>query len=229
MTVPTDVEISAGEAVEVKSVDSSGAADLAITLTNFTIKSTTAGVTNTVTGIPESTMDVNIAADGRILSLDGNQDMAGNAFLAFSGMGGGLFVTAVQPSHAVKPGDTWSKDYDQANPGGTGSIHITSNSKYLRDETLNGVSAAVVETTSTGSMDFTLGASGLAGFKGSIRGTLTSEVTTWIDPNSHRVLKTHASETNDGSMTFDVSSITRAGRAGPITMKATATTDLTPA
>jgi len=236
MTIPTDIELTAGETVKVNSVDSSGVADLTLTVSNFVIKGTTGGVTNTTTGTPAITMDVKVAADGRIVSMDGNQMAAGDPFLAFSGMGGGFFVTAILPSNAVKPGDTWSKDYDQANPGGTGSIHVTSKSKYLRDESLNGVNAAVVETTSTGAIDINVGApiaagAPTAGFGGmSIKGTVTTDVTTWIDPNSHRVLKTHSTESNDGTMAINLSSSSALpGLTGPMTIKGTGTTDLTPA
>jgi hypothetical protein len=234
ISLPADVEMSANEAVKVVSVDSAGTADLALTLSNFTIKSTAAGVSNTTTGLPGATNDLKVAADGRILSLDGNQIAGGNPFLALSGMGGGFFVTAVLPSNAVKPGDTWSKDYDQANPGGTGSVHLTTHSTYLRNETFNGVNAAVVETTSTGSIDITLGtanaAATTAAFGGSITGTMTSDVTTWFDPIAHRVLKTHSTSTNNGTMTFSGASMTvLPGLSGPITIKGAGTTDLTSA
>jgi hypothetical protein len=236
VTLPTDIEMTAGETVKVNSVDSTGVADLALTLNNFVIKSTTGGVTNTTTGIPDTTTDIKVAADGRVVSVDGSQVAAGNPFLAFSGVGGGFFVTAVLPSNTVKPGDTWSKDYDQANPGGTGSIHVTSKSKYLRDESLNGVNAAVVETTSNGAIDINIGAPAAAGatpggFGGmSIKGTVTTDVTTWIDPSGHRVLKTHSTESNDGTMTINLSSSTALpGLTGPVTIKGSGTTDLTPA
>jgi hypothetical protein len=234
VTLPADVDMSANEAVKVVSVDAAGAADLALTLSSFAIKSTTGGVSNTMTGVPDTTMDMKVAADGRILSLDGNQIAAGNPFLAFSGMGGGFFVTAVLPSNAVKPGDTWSKDYDQANPGGAGSVHLTTHSTYLRNETLNGTNSAVVETTSTGAIDITLGtadaAATTAAFGGSIKGTITSDVTTWIDPIGHRVLKTHSTATNDGTLALSGPSMTAIpGMSGPITIKGTGTTDITSA
>jgi hypothetical protein len=236
ISLPTDIEMTAGETVKVNSVDSTGMADLTLTLNNLAIKSTTGGVTNTTTGIPDTTTDIKVAADGRVVSVDGSPLAAGNPFLAFSGVGGGFFVTAVLPSNTVKPGDTWSKDYDQANPGGTGSIHVTSKSKYLRDESLNGVNAAVVETTSNGAIDINIGAPAAAGatpigFGGmSIKGTLTSDVTAWIDPNGHRVLKTHSTESNDGTMTMNMSSSSALpGLTGPMTIKGTGTTDLTPA
>jgi hypothetical protein len=231
MTLPTDIAISAGEVVKVKSVDSSGSADLTITLSKFAVTSVTGGVTNTTSGLPDMTIDVKIAADGHILGMDGNPYTATNPFLAFSGVGGGFFITAVLPGNAVKPGDTWSKDYDQANTGGTGGIQVTSKSKYLRDESLQGVKAAVVETTSSGTIDMSLGTSSsatTAGFGLSIKGTMTSDVTTWIDPDGHRVLKTHSTAVNDGTLTFDLPSSTAVpGIPGPTTIKGTSTTDLT--
>jgi hypothetical protein len=234
VSLPADIELSANEAVTVKSVDASGTADLAITLSNFAIKSTAGGVTTTTPVMPDTTMDATLAADGRILSLGGNQLAGSNPFLAFSGMGGGFFVTAVLPGNPVKPGDTWSKDYDQANPGGTtGAIHMTSHSKYLRNESLNGVNAAVVETTSSGAVNITIdlpasgaASAGTGGF--AIAGTVTSDVITWIDPSGHRVLKTHATETNDGTLNLGSLSTALPGMTGPITIKGAATTDLNP-
>lgn len=235
MTVPAGIEISATETVKVKSVDSSGTAELGITLGNFNVKSTTAGVTNITTGVPDTTLDVSVAADGRVLNMDGNQFAGANPFLLFPGLGGGFFVSAVLPSNAVKPGDTCSKSYDQANPGGTGTVHPTSQSKYLRNESIQGVNAAVVETTSDDSMDMTLGApaagAAASGFGGlSIKGTVTSDVTTWIDPTTHRLLKTHSTETNTGTLNLDASAGGGLpGLTGPITIKVTGTTDLNPA
>jgi hypothetical protein len=235
MTVPADIETSATETVKVNSVDSSGTADLAITLGNYNVKSATAGVTNTTTGIPDTTLDVTVAADGRVLSMNGHQFASADPFLVFSGLGGGFFVSAVLPSSAVRPGDTWSKSYDQANLGGTGKVHVTSQSKYLRNESIQGVNAAVVETTSSGSMDMTLGApatgtaaSGPGGL--SIKGTMSSDVTTWIDPSTHRLLKTHSTETNNGTLNVDASASSGLpGLIGPITIKGSGTTDLTSA
>jgi hypothetical protein len=228
-TVPEDIEISATEAVQVKSVDPSGTADLTITLGNFSFKSS-AGVTSASTATPDTTLDVSVAADGRILSIDGHQFANADPLLAFSGLGGGFFVSAVLPSKAVKPGDSWSKSYDQANPGGTGTVHLTSQSKYLRNEVVQGVSTAVVETTTIGSIDVALGgaASGVGGV--SIKGTVTSDVTTWIDPSTHRMVKTHSTETNNATMKVDASvGAGLPGFTGPFTIKGTGTTDLTPA
>ena len=235
MTLPADIDIAAGEVVKVKSVDSTGVSDLTLTLSHVVMKSTTAGAADTAAGIPDITMDVKVAADGRVVSVDGNALAANNPFLALSGTGGGFFITAVLPGGAVKPGDTWSNDYSQANPGGTGSgaIKITSRSKYLRDESLSGVNAAVVETTSNGSFDVNLGtppagaaAGGAPGI--SMKGTVTSDVTTWVDPSGHRILKSHMTQTSAGTLDLG-SNAMFSGLAGPMTIKGTGTTDLTPA
>jgi hypothetical protein len=224
VTIPTDIEITAAEMAKVNSVDSTGTADVTLTLSNFAFKSTTAGISNTTTGMPDLSTEITVAADGRILSLDGKQVPAGNPFLAASGVGASYFVTAVLPTGAVKPGDTWSKDYTQANPGGGGAIKVTTHSKYLRDESLNGVRAAVVETMSDASIDISTGGSGGL----SMKATETSDVTTWIDPNSHRVLKSHSNESDDGTIDFG-SGTDLGGMSDPMTNKGTGTTDLTPA
>jgi len=71
-------------------------------------------------------------------------------------------------------------------------------------------------------------ASGLGGL--SIKGTVTSDVTTWIDPSTHRLLKTHSTETNNSTLNVDASASSGLpGLTGPITIKGTGTTDLTPA
>jgi hypothetical protein len=192
-------------------------------LSNFAFKTTTAGISNTTTGMPDITTAITVAADGRILSLDGKQVPAGNPLLATTGVGASYFVTAVLPTGAVKPGDTWSKDYTQ-NPGGSGAIKVTTHSKYLRDESLNGVRAAVVETISNASIDMTTGGSGGL----SMKATETSDVTSWIDSSSHRVLKSHSTESDAGTIDFGSSS-SLGGMSGPMTNQGAGTTDLTPA
>jgi hypothetical protein len=233
MSVPFDIEMSASESVKVNSVDSSGTADLTITLSDFTVKSVTGGITNTTTGIPMNSIDVKIAADGTIADIGGNPVAASNPFAAFSGIGGGFFVTAVLPSKAVKPGDKWSKTYDQANPYGSGGVHVTTDSTYLRDESFNGVTAAVVETKSSGTIDFSGPSSTTKNMMSglSMKGSFTSDVTTWIDPSGHRIMKSHSTSTDDATIELPSASSDQTGpmMTGPITAKGEATTDLTPA
>jgi hypothetical protein len=223
VTIPTNIEITAAEVAKVNSVDSTGVADLTLTLTNFTYKTMTGGISNTTSGLPDISTKITVAADGRVLSLDGKQVPAGNPFLASSGVGASYFVTAVLPGSAVKPGDTWSKDYTQ-NPGGAGAIKVTTHSKYLRDESVNGIRAAVVETMSDASIDISTGGSGGLSMKGS----MASDVTTWIDVINHRVLRSHSTESDDGTIDFG-SGVNMGAMTGPMTNKGTGTTDLTSA
>ena len=236
MSVPIQLETSANETVTVKSVDSSGTADLTITLSDLTLKSVTAGITNTTTGMPSNSVDVKIKADGTVLSVDGNSMMAGSPIAAFSGIGGGFFIAAVLPDNAVKVGDSWSKTYDQSDPHGFGTVHITSTSKYLRDETVNNVTTAVVETKSDGKIDFTSPAANTSSGL-SMHGTFTTDVTTWIDTGGHRIVKSHSTAHDDVTLNFptmsppttDKTTPTAPIMQGPITAIGDSTSDLTPA
>ncbi|HKW59638.1 MAG TPA: hypothetical protein VJR46_07775 [Candidatus Dormibacteraeota bacterium] len=233
MSIPITFDMTANETLTVKSVDSSGVADLTISLGDLTVKTVTGGVTNTTTGIPSNSTDVKVRSDGTIVSVDGHDVTGGNPLAALSGLGGGFFVTAVLPDHSVKAGDTWSKTYDQSFPNSEGKFHIVSDSKYVRDESVNGVNAAVVETKSTGSIDMSEGQpSGgmMTGF--SVKGTFTTDVTTWIDPNGHRVVKSHSAGHDDVTINFPtMSSPSENGpiMQGPVTATGDSTTDLNPA
>lgn len=235
MSIPITLDMTADESVKVKSVDSAGVADLAISLGNLSVKTVTGGVTNTTSGMQENTVEVKLRPDGTLVSVDGNEITQGGPLAAVSGVGGGFFIAAVLPDHAVKVGDTWSKTYDQ--PLGAalpGSAHIVSNSKYLRDESVNGVNAAVVETKSAGSIDTTQASPSTATKTGNIsfKVTFTTDVTTWIDLHGHRVVKSHATGHDDVSIDFPSMSTgleTSPMAQGPATAKGDSTTDLTPA
>jgi hypothetical protein len=241
-TIPIALDLTAHETVTVQSVDSSGAAVLLISLGNLTVKSSANGVTNTTTGTPTPTIAIKVAADGRILSLN-RSPFGSSPFTVFSGMGGS-FMSAVLPDSAVKPGDSWSKEYDQANTTGSGHIHVTTKSKYLRDESVHGANAAVVETTSTASINVTIDMSKLMAGAGpstpvipggalsslTITGTTSSDVTTWVNPGAHRVLKSHMTGKTDAAMTMKMTSGTAIpGLTGPFSIKGTQTMDLDPA
>jgi hypothetical protein len=240
MDVPVNIDMSAKETVTTQSVDASGTADVSIALTDVILKSDTNGTANSTT-VNVPLQQIRIAADGRILSVNDATSQA-NPF----GVGtGGNLASAIFPDKPVKPGDTWSKDYDQANPLGAGAIHITTKSKYIRDESLKGVNAAVVQTTSTSSFDYTLDMAKLAGAAGStslpitgisairgiaMKGTTTADVTTWIDPNGHHILKTHLASRTDANMNFVLEpNSTLSGLLGPMTVKGDQTVDLLPA
>jgi len=239
MSVPIQLETSANETVTVKSVDSSGTADLTITLSDLTLKSVTGGITNTTTGMPSNSVDVKIKADGTVVSVDGNSITAGSPLAAFGGIGAGFFFAAVLPDNPVKVGESWSKTYDQNDPHGFGTVHITSTSKYLRDETVNNVTTAVVETKSDGKIDFTSPAANTSSPVGglSMHGTFTTDVTTWIDTSGHRIVKSHSTAHDDVTLNFptmsppstDKTTPTTPIMQGPITATGDSTSDLTPA
>ncbi|HEV1991766.1 MAG TPA: hypothetical protein VGR34_02745 [Candidatus Dormibacteraeota bacterium] len=241
MAVPIKLDLTATETVTVKSVDSTGTADVTIDLSNVSMKSVTGQTTNTTTGAPMGTISMKVAADGRILSVNGNS-FGGNPVTNFSG--GGSFISAVLPDKPVKPGDTWSKDFDQANPIGTGTTHITTKSTYVKDESIKGINAAVVETKTNGTIDITIDMSkAMAGAPSSVpslpagmfqslsmKGTVTSIVTSWIDPSGHRIIKSHKTGTVNATMTFTGGTgPALPGVTGPITIKGDETTDLSPA
>jgi hypothetical protein len=242
MAIPVKFELTGAETVTVKSVDSAGNADLSISLTNLTMKSTTGTVTNTTTGVPSPVLDMKVGPDGRIVSVNGTS-VGGNPFASLSPSGGGGFISAVLPDNAVKPGDTWSKSYDQTNTMGAGSIHVSTNSKYLRNESLQGINSAVVQTTSTATYDLTIDLSKLAGGAGAqtpvlpsgmlqgltVKGTSTSDVTSWIDPNGHRVLKTHMTGTTDATLNIAASGNAMTGMPGSFSIQGKETTDISPA
>ena len=238
---PAKLDMKAKETVSVNSVDASGVADVSVTFSDSTM-TMSMGTSQSKTTITQTqamfpTLDVKIAADGRVLSVNGTSISTEMSFGV--GMGNGI-VSAVLPDNAVKPGDSWSKTYDQPGPLGSGSIHITANSKYLRNEKFHGVQAAVVETKSTASYDFTQSFSGQAnaGDKSSLslKGTTTADVTSWIDPSAHRLLKTLMKATSELTMSMSLGAPPAGavpgmpiGPAGPFTIKGVETFDLEPA
>jgi len=243
ISIPFNLDMSAKETVKVKSVDSSGTADLSIDLTNLSVKTTTNGVTNTTTTTTSTTVEVKVAKDGRVISVNGSA-LGSGTLPGLSGSEGGI-VSAILPDNAVKPGDTWTKNYDQANvAGSTGSIHVTTDNKYLRDEQVSGVNAAVVESKINANLDLKLDLSSLAqggtlfpstgsasGLQSlAIKGTTSTDVTSWIDASAHRIVKSHSRGTLDATMTMNMTSgSTTPGLTGPFTFKGTQTLDMNPA
>lgn len=240
MTMPINVDVTADEAVKVNSVDSDGVADLTVTMTNVKVTTTTNGVTNTTT-IASETSQLKIGKDGRPVSMNGAQISGDNPFGAFAAMGGSFFISAVMPDGKVNKGDNWNKTYDQNSADGSTKVHITSTSTYLGQQ--NGQQG--VKTHSDGTFNATFDFSKMASkpestalpignIKGmTMTGTLTSDVTSWIDPNTHRIIRTSSTALDDGTMEFqqpaDGSSAQQLPITGPIKVSGKATTDLKPA
>ncbi len=241
MSIPFNLDLSAKETLKVKSVDSSGTADISVDMTDLSMKTTVNGTTSTTTTTAPKTVDVKVASDGHIVSINGSALGSSASIPGYSGTEGGV-VSAILPDKPVKPGDTWTKSYDQANPmGSSGSVHVTSDNKYLRDEKVNNVNAAVVESKINTSLDLAFNLSALGGtslFPSSsslqsmgFKGTATSDVTTWIDSSARRIVKSHSTGTLDATLTFNVTpgSSPPPGLTGPLTFKGTQTVDMNPA
>ena len=226
-SVSQDVKIDAKakETVTITAVESEGTAHMTLTLSDLTITttgkapdgSTTTSTTSQTSAIPPQQLKV--APDGRILSINGESISSASPFGILAGS---YLVYAVLPDTAVKPGDKWSKSYDQAQPGGSSSVHVTTNSTYLRDESFHGVNAAVIETKSAA--DFTMNllppqspppngtrAGPTPGGFGAMQGSVASDTTSWIDPGAHRVLKSSMKATLKATITEFENQVTVTG------------------
>jgi hypothetical protein len=215
-----------------------------VDISNVSIKMSMNGTTNTTTTNTGGTIDMKVAKDGRVLSVNGNAFGSSAALPGMTGTQGGV-VSAILPDHPVKPGDTWTKTYDQPNPLGGSAIHATSNNTYLRDETVGSVKAAVIESKLSTDLDMTIDLSSMLGAPGtpppmgeapgaetmSMKGTSTSDATTWIDTSAGRIIKTHSTGSVNATLTVNMpaDSAAKPGLSGPITLKGTQTLDLTPA
>ncbi len=226
-SVSQDVKIDAKakETVKITAVESEGTAHMTLALSDLTITttgkapdgSTTTSTTSQTSAIPPQQLKV--APDGRILSINGESISSASPFGVLAGS---YLVYAVMPDSAVKPGDKWSKSYDQAQPGGSSSVHVTTNSTYLRDESFHGVNAAVIETKSAA--DFTMNllppqspppngtrAGPTPGGFGAMQGSVASDTTSWIDPGAHRVLKSSMKATLKATITEFENQVTVTG------------------
>lgn len=241
LSVPFKLELDAKDTVKVNSVDSSGVADVTISLSDITIKSTVNGTDDTHVAKPD-TVNVKIASDGHIVSVNG-QDLTGGSLPDFTGLGGGL-ISAVLPAGDVKVGDMWSKTYDSKPPMGAGTIHVKTDNKYQRDEKVGAAQTAVVESKITSAIDITLDLSSLGlpmmnpraattspvAQTVSMRGTLTSTVTSWIDTAGRRIVKTHSTGNTDATLDLSMASPSAsAGFKGPVTFKGTQAVEIDPA
>ena len=242
ISVPLKLDVTGDETATVKSVDSAGTADVTLAISNVSLKSTIGGTTNTTTSTNTTNVELEVASDGRIVSVNGNALGSGS----LPGLSPGGLISAILPDKAVKPGDTWTKSYDQANPKGTGTIHVTTSNKYARDETIGGASAAVVQSNIKSAVDLAFDTTTLGGGMtlpgGSataaksiksiaIKGTTTSDVTSWVDTSAKRLVQTHSTGTLDGTITVTMAPGQAAtpGFTGPIAVTGTQTLDVDPA
>src|SRR5260370_775310 len=178
LTEQERIDLAANEALAVSSIDSAGVAEVMVTFTDAKLKTTLGSdqATVIINNGPSTLTDTHfwLAPDGRALSTYDGGSLPDDPVM-FGVAADARFVSAVVSDSAVKPGDTWTKNYDVPSTSGAGSIKVIAKSSYLRNETLGGVQVAVVETVSTVNVDI-----GITGSSG-ILGTPSSDLTSWID------------------------------------------------
>ena len=217
---PLSMDVTQVIGWKVVSVDDAGTATIEVTVSDTT--GTVNGTEVPSTSAPP--IEIRIAADGRVLSAGGlSLGGAGQTQgFGFPGMGQ---LTPILPDDGepVSVGDTWDKEFSQDFPFGEGTIDFSATSTYVRNETVNGREAAVIETQMMVPIDATLdlaelvdalgpeiaGATGAAGLEqlgeGSIaylgRGTFTQ--TSFVDLDARELLKTQSHGRFDMSMTLE--------------------------
>lgn len=217
---PLSMDVTQVIGWKVVSVDEAGTATIEVTVSDMS------GTVNgtEVPSTPGTPIEIRIAADGRVLSAGGlSLGGAGQTRgFGFPGMGQ---LTPILPDegHAVSVGDTWDKEFSQDFPFGEGTIDYSATSTYVRNETVNGREAAVIETRMTVPIDATLdlaelinalgpeitGATGGAGLEqlgdGSIAyvGRGTFDQTSFVDLEARELLKTQSGGRFDISMTLE--------------------------
>jgi len=137
-----------------------------------------------------------IASDGQMVS--GSELTVGGSGAA--GPPGTSEFTPILPDHAVKPGDSWSRTYEQANPFGEGTLHVSvSGSLVSVEPDDSGHDVALIKTSATVPLDLTIDAAKVAdsmdlgrmpaktkiAFSGSIDATGFS----WVDVPTQQLLK----------------------------------------
>ena len=143
--LPVDSDQRVSQTLRVDSVDKAGTAT--VTLTTDTITDSSGAALTTKPG----PVVLKIGADGRILAGSGAQ-LGGR----LPSLPGTDQLTPILPGHPVKPGDSWDRSYVRPNPYGAGAFSLTAHNKYVRDETVGGHAAAVIDSTLTGPLDFTI-------------------------------------------------------------------------
>ncbi len=198
--------------MHVTDVDTHGVASIQVGTTN------TSGTLNgqVLPPTPTSSTTMKVAPDGSIVS-------GGDIGLATSGGAGNSIAGASQflpilPDGKVKPGDTWTKSFDQAFPLGSGTLHYASRNRLLRYESLNGVRSAVVQSTITVPLQMTLDIQRIVEASGrslsqvglpagsdpriAYKGTSAIDLTAWLDPAAGVLLKSDLQAKMDFTMTF---------------------------
>lgn len=205
---------------EVVSVADDGTATIRVSVTDMS--GTVNGTEIPSTAAHSQPFDMQIAQDGRILSV------GGMSLAAFEQTPGASFpgmsqLTPLLPDEPVSPGDSWEKTFSQDVPFGEGTIGFTATSTLEGYEEVNGVDAARVTTELTVPLDFTLdlgdllatigdslGATGptdaeldlIADASIAYGGQGTVSMTSWVDAEAKEMLRSSSEGSFDIAMTF---------------------------
>lgn len=235
-----DMDVTQVVTWQVASVDDQGVATIEVSVAEMSGSVNGMEIPAAASAMPP--IELVIAPDGRIISagglaLGGAGQTQG---FGFPGMGQ---LTPILPDEgdAVAPGDTWEKHFSQDFPYGDGAIEFSATSTYDRNETVNGVEAAVIVTQLSVPMDFTmdfqelidslgedLGAAGATGIDAlanasisySGQGDITQ--TSFVDLDAKQLLRTQS--TGDFDITMGFTGL--AGFEGAMTFTGTFTQQL---
>jgi hypothetical protein len=212
---PMDIDIRETVGWKVVDVDDQGVATVRVSVEGISGSTNGQPLPGTIDG---QSMTLRVTRDGQILEANGLSfgSTGGTGLGGFPGMDQ---VTPILPDHAVAPGDEWDKEFSQSFPFGDGKIEYTAHSTFERYDTVGGVRAAVVRTTYTVPLDFSVdlnelakafggsGGSQLPGLGGKdatidYGGSGTFTQTSWLDLAGKQVVQTTSNGDFDMTMSF---------------------------
>jgi hypothetical protein len=212
---PLDVDMRESVGWKVLRVNDDGVATVQVSVEEMSGTANGQPMPPTAAG---QSMTLRVTRDGQILDANGLSfgSTGGTGLGGFPGMDQ---VTPILPDHEVAPGDEWDKHFSQSFPFGDGKIEYTAHSTFDRYDTVDGVRAAVVTTSYTVPLDFSIDLGDLAkAFGGSSGGQLsglgghdatieyggsgTFTQTSWLDLAAKAMVRTTSNGDFDMTMSF---------------------------
>ncbi|MEX2203060.1 MAG: hypothetical protein WD965_03120 [Actinomycetota bacterium] len=207
---------------DVLSVDADGVATISVTTSDASASIN--GFEAPSSELAGPPVEMRVAPDGRILSIEDVSfaDVESGGLPGQGSLPGMNQVTPLLPEDGapVAPGDTWDASYSQDFPFAEGSIDYDVHSTYLRNEEIGGVDAAVIRSTMTVPIDLSFRMKDLAAFieeqEGvsekdlselrhatmAFEGTLEFDMTSFVDFEAQKLLRSESAGTFDFTMEF---------------------------